>query len=69
MGSILSYVASLNFFKNNNNFTCIDENDNSDNASWTSLDLDQYIDDIDMDQSSFATEIILENEEKIFFCL
>lgn len=64
MGSILSFVGSFKF-----NFTCIDENDNSDNLSWTSLDLDQYIDDIDLDKSSFATEIVLENEEKFFFCI
>lgn len=69
MGAVLSFVGSFKFFKKNNKITCIDENDNSDNLSWTSLDLDQYIDDIDMDNSSFATEIILENEEKIFFCL
>ncbi len=69
MGAVLSFVGSFKFFKKNNKITCSDENDNSDNLSWSSLDLDQYIDDIDMDKSSFATEIILENEEKIFFCL
>lgn len=83
MGIVYSLVISFKFFTNKKsceykivkskneyleNIICNQSNEcqeclNDDNQSWASLELD----DIDFDNSNFANEIFIENEDKFFF--
>ncbi len=76
MGIVYSFVISVKNFTNKKSSTftkrknCLENNYdqykeclNDDNQSWASLDLD----DIDFDNSNFANEIFIENEDKFFF--
>lgn len=79
MGSVYSFLISLRNFSNNkknnniNHTLCNHENEHHyefkyendfDNQSWSSLDLDKYIEDLDFEE--FPVEIHLEEENTFF---